>query len=88
MSAKMTLHPFFNNGVETEVEVKGSTVGDCIEDVLKAHPEWQNKMYAKPGKLKGYIEIYVNGNPTVPKELEYPVNDGDLINVLVYLAGG
>lgn len=87
MSAKMTLHPFFC-GVETHLEVQGTTVGECITEVLKAHPEWQTKMFQKPGKLKGYIEIYVNGNPTVPKELEYPVNDGDDVNVLVYLAGG
>jgi molybdopterin converting factor small subunit len=87
MSAKVTLHPFFC-GVETHVEVEGSTVGDCIAEVLKTHPDWQGKMFAKAGKLKGYIEIYVNGSPTFPKELDYPVNDGDQVNVLVYLAGG
>lgn len=87
MSAKMTLHPFIN-GVETQVEVHGSTVGDCIADAIKTYPAMEAKIFAKPGKLKGYVEIYVNGNPTVPKELDYPVNDGDQINLLVYLAGG
>lgn len=88
MSATMTLHPYLNDGVEKQIEVQGSTVGDCIDDALKTFPGMQNKMFQKAGKLKGYVEIYVNGNPTVPKELEYPVNDGDQINVLVYLAGG
>lgn len=87
MSAKMTLHPYFG-GVETHVEVEGNTVGACLAQVLKTHPDWENKMFAKQGKLKGYVEIYVNGSPTVPKELDYPVGDGDQINVLVYLAGG
>ena len=87
MSAIMTLHPYIN-GVETQLEVHGSTVGDCIAEAAKTYPVMESKLFAKPGKLKGYVEIYVNGMPTVPQELEYPVNDGDKINVLVYLAGG
>jgi hypothetical protein len=87
MSAKMTLHPYIT-GVETQIEVHGSTVGDCITDALKTYPAMEGKIFAKPGKLKGYVEIYVNGKPTVPQELAYPVNDDDHISVLVYLAGG
>jgi molybdopterin converting factor small subunit len=87
MSANMTLHPYIN-GVETQVEVHGGTVGDCITDAIKTYPVMEGKIFAKPGKLKGYVEIYVNGKPTVPQELDYPVSDGDQINVLVFLAGG
>lgn len=87
MSAIMTLHPFIN-GVETQLEVHGDTVGECITDAIKTYPVMETKLFAKPGKLKGYVEIYVNGSPTVPQELAYPVKDGDQINVLVYLAGG
>jgi molybdopterin converting factor small subunit len=87
MSATMTLHPYIT-GAEIELEVNGSTVGDCIADAIKTYPAMSGKIFAKPGKLKGYVEIYVNGNPTVPKELDYPVSDGDHINLLVYLAGG
>lgn len=87
MSARMTLHPYIT-GAETEIEVNGNTVGSCLADAIKTYPVMQAKLFAKPDKLKGYVEIYVNGKPTVPQELAYPVSDGDEINVLVFLSGG
>ncbi len=88
MGVRITLHPYLNNGVETQVEVQGSDVGECIQNVMKQFPGMDKKLFAKPGQLKGYVEILVNGQSTFPKELAYPVKDGDTMNVLVFLAGG
>lgn len=87
MSVKMVLHPFLNNGVETTVDVEGKTTGDCIKAVLKQYPAMEKKMFAKPGQLKGYVEIMVNGKP-VQSELGTQVDNGDTVSVLVFLAGG
>lgn len=87
MSVKMVLHPFLNDGVETTVEVEGRTTGDCIKAALKQYPAMEKKLFAKPGKLKGYIEVMVNGE-AVRSELGTQVKDGDTVSVLVFLSGG
>ncbi len=87
MGVKIVLHPYVT-GVETQVEAEGNDVGECIKNVMTKIPEMEKKLFAKPGQLKGYVEILVNGQSTYPKELAYPVKDGDTVNVLVFLAGG
>jgi molybdopterin converting factor small subunit len=85
MSVKVHLHPYLTEGGEAQVELEGKTVGECI---VARFPAMQAKLFAKPDKLHGYIEILVNAQPTVPKELAYPVSDGDEITILVFLSGG
>ena len=88
MSIKVTLHPFLNNGVELQLDVEGETVGECIKSILKQYPDMEKKMFGNNNKLKGYVEILVNGKSTGPNELAYPVKDGDSMAVLVFLSGG
>ncbi|MCX7857252.1 MAG: MoaD/ThiS family protein [Deltaproteobacteria bacterium] len=88
MSVKVFVHPFLNNGKELEVEVKGSTVGECIRELLKVHPQIEEKLFDKNKKIRGYIDILVNSKSAFPKELAHPVSDGDTINLIVFLSGG
>jgi molybdopterin converting factor small subunit len=89
MSVKVHLHPYLTEGGEAQVELEGGkTVGEAIKALVARFPAMQTKLFAKPDKLHGYIEILVNAQPTVPKELAYPVSDGDEITILVFLSGG
>ncbi len=88
MSIKATLHPFLKDGVEIQMDVEGRTVGECIKSILKIHPAMEKKMFDKHGKLKGYIEILVNGQGIGTNELSYGVKDGDSMAILVFLSGG
>ena len=88
MSVKVTLHPYLTEGGAAQVELEGKTVGECIKALVARFPAMQAKLFAKPDKLHGYIEILVNTQPTVPKELAYPVKDGDEVAILVFLSGG
>ena len=89
MSVKVNLHPYLTEGGEAQVELEGGrTVGECIKGLVARFPAMQTKLFAKPDKLHGYIEILVNAQPTVPKELAYPLNDGDEVTILVFLSGG
>ena len=90
MSVKIHLHlthRHYTGGLET-VETKGNSVGDCIEDLLRQYPGLEKELFEKKGKLKGFIELYLNSESTHPDELSTPVNDGDEINILIMLAGG
>lgn len=88
MAIKMTLHPFLGDGVELNFEVEGKTVGECLQHIVKSQPAMEKKLFGKNGKLKGHIEVLVNGQATGPQELSYQVKDGDSLWVVVFLAGG
>jgi MoaD family protein len=88
MSIKTTLHPFLNDGKEVQIAVNGNTVGECIKAILNQYPAMEKKMFDKNGKLKGYVEILVNGQGIGTNELAYAVKDGDTMAVLVFLSGG
>jgi MoaD family protein len=88
MSVKTTLHPFLNDGKEVQLEVSGNTVGECISSILKQYPAMEKKMFDKYGKLKGYVEVLVNGQGIGTNELAYAVKDGDTMAILVFLSGG
>ncbi len=88
MSIKTTLHPFLNSGIETRLDVEGRTVGDCIKSILKQYPDMEKKMFDKNGKLKGYVEVLINGQGIGTNELAYEVKDGDSMAILVFLSGG
>ncbi len=80
------LQPFTNN-LEV-VEVKGSTVGGCLNHLVKQFPGIKKMLFAKNGKLLGYAGIYVNGEDTYPEDLAKPVQDGDELDILYIIAGG
>ena len=88
MSIKTTLHPFLNDGKEVQLEVNGNTVGECIKTILKQYPAMEKKMFDKNGKLKGYVEILINGQGIGTNELAHPIKDGDTMAILVFLSGG
>jgi MoaD family protein len=88
MSVRTTLHPFLNDGKEVQLEVDGNTVGECIKSILKQYPAMEKKMFDKYGKLKGYVEVLVNGQGIGTNELAYTVKDGDTMAILVFLSGG
>lgn len=90
MSAKFIMHPFFAEhvGGNQAIDVQGTDVGECLAALAREYPAIEKKLFDKDGKLRGYLEIYVNGKSTFPKELAHPVTDGDAISMIVFGAGG
>ena len=91
MSVKINLHPnlslFFTDGQEV-VEVNGSTVGQCLDDLVKQFPRIKQGLFSKDGRLLNYVDIYVNGESSYPEELAKPVKDGDELYIMLIIAGG
>jgi molybdopterin converting factor small subunit len=80
------LRPFTNNrGV---AEVGGSTVGECLNHLVKQFPDLEKMLFAENGELGRSVGIYVNGEDAYPQELARPVKDGDELYLLYVLAGG
>ena len=90
MSVKINIHPLLSHFTNDQdiVEVNGSTVGQCLEQLVAQFPDIKQGLFAKDGKLFNYVDIYVNEESAYPEELAKPVNDGDEIHLVLMLAGG
>ena len=75
------------NDVEV-AEVNGSTVGECLEDLVKQFPDMKQYLFDKNGKLDMFGDIYVNGEKFYPEGLAKPVKDGDELFISNIVAGG
>ena len=90
MSVKINIHPFVSHLTNDQevVEVNGSTVGQCLEQLVAQFPELRKWLFGKNGKLSNLIDIYVNQESAYPEELAKPVKDGDEIHIIVIISGG
>jgi molybdopterin converting factor small subunit len=81
-----TLRHVANN--QTTAEVRGTTVGECLNDLVRQFPGIQKKLFDKKGKLLNYVDVYVNTESSYPEELAKPVKDGDTLSITLMIAGG
>jgi len=90
VSVKINIHPFFYHLTNNQaiVKVNGSTVGQCLDDLVKQFPETKKKLFNKNGKLLNYVDIYVNLESSYPQELAKPVKDGDELHITFMIGGG
>ncbi len=71
------------------MEVKGATVAEAMNDLLKQHPDLRRHLYAEDGKLRAFVNLYVNDEDIryLQKE-ETAVKEGDNISIVPSIAGG
>lgn len=70
------------------VEVNGSTVGECLKNLVEQFPGLEKVLFNEHGKLLSYLGIYVNEESTYPEELIKPVKDGDELSITLMISGG
>ncbi len=90
MSIKINIPSYlqtFTNNTEV-VEVSGSTVGECLNRLVKRFPDIQKTLFDKNGELNGDLGIYVNREDAYPEELAKPVKDGDELHIPYIIVGG
>jgi molybdopterin converting factor small subunit len=80
-------HRQYTNGLKV-VSLEGSTVGECMNQLIKQFPGMEKALFAKKDQLLKNVEIFINQNSAYPNELSKPVKDGDEIHLVVMLAGG
>ena len=90
MSIKINIHPnleHLTNGLDV-AEVNGSTVGQCLDHLIKQFPGIKEELLDKNGKLLNYVDIWVNLESSFPEELAKPVKDGDELSITFIIGGG
>ncbi len=76
-----------SGGVET-LEVKGTTVNECLEELEARFPGVRQSLLDRQGKLLRAFGLYLDSDGLRPVELDSPVCDGDEIVILNFLMGG
>jgi molybdopterin converting factor small subunit len=76
-------------GKQSTVDVKGTTVGEAMGDLLAQHPDLRRHLYGDDGKLRAFVNLYVNDEDIryLQKE-ETAVKEGDNISIVPSIAGG
>jgi molybdopterin converting factor small subunit len=74
---------------QSTVEVEGKTVAEAMRALLAEHPELRRHLYTEDGKLRAFVNLYVNDEDIryLQKE-ETAVKEGDNISIVPSIAGG
>ena len=68
------------------VEVNGSTVGECLDDLIRQFPDTKKWLFDKNGILLALI--LTNGETVYQKDLNRSVADGDELSLVLIVGGG
>ena len=71
------------------IEVPGKTVAEALSGLISQHPELRRHLYAEDGKLRAFVNVYLNDEDIryLQKEAT-PVKDSDSISIVPSIAGG
>src|SRR5207247_7516793 len=71
------------------VDATGATVGELLADLTKRHAGLKAHLYNEQGKLRSFVNIYVNDEDIryLQKE-QTPVAAGDTVSIIPSVAGG
>jgi molybdopterin converting factor small subunit len=76
-------------GIKDVAEVNGSTVAQCLDDLVYQFPSAKKWLFDKDCKWLSNVGIFVNRESLNPEELAKPVRDGDeLLIIHIILPGG
>ena len=90
MSIKISVPSYllpYTNNMEV-VEVNGSTVGECLDQMIKQLPGMEQMLFTQNSNLLSYVGIYVNREDAYPEMSAKPVKDGDELDILYIIGGG
>ena len=76
-------------GRQSTVDVNGATVAEAMSALLTQHPELRRHLYTEDGKLRAFVNLYLNDEDIryLQKE-QTAVKEGDNISIVPSIAGG
>ena len=76
-------------GKQDEVEAEGRTVGELLANMTAEYTDLRNHLYTEDGKLRSFVNIYVNDDDIRYLEKEQtPLKPGDTVSIIPSVAGG
>jgi molybdopterin converting factor small subunit len=71
-----------------EIEVEGSTVQECLRQLVSMYPKVKKWLFREDGELANFVDIFVNLESTFPNQLSDPLKDGDEIYIVMMHTAG
>jgi len=69
--------------------VPAKTVGDALAGLIAQHPDLKRHLYTDDGKLRAFVNVYVNDEDMRYLQKEATVlSDDDTISIVPSIAGG
>ena len=77
-------------GGQQTVNVPGATAGAALQQLTVAYPELQQHLYTPEGKLRSFVNIYLNDDDIryLPQKDATPVSEDDELTIIPSIAGG
>ena len=76
-------------GGQSAIEVTASTVGEAVQGLLSSHPDLRRHLYTDQGKLRAFVNLYLNEDDVRYLQLEQtPVRESDILSIVPSIAGG
>ena len=76
-------------GKQAAVDVSATTVGEALHGLTSAYPELRKHLYNEEGKLRAFVNIYLNDDDVRYLQNEQTaVKDGDTLSIIPSIAGG
>lgn len=76
-------------GKQASVDVPGATVGEAMNALVAQHPELRKHLYTDDGKLRAFVNLYVNDEDIRYLQKEATaLKDSDNISIVPSIAGG
>jgi adenylyltransferase/sulfurtransferase len=77
-------------GGQQTVTVGGATVGEALQQLTTNHSELRNHLYTGEGKLRSFVNIYLNDDDIryLPEKEATKTGDSDELTIIPSIAGG
>jgi molybdopterin converting factor small subunit len=75
-------------GDPDSVYVNGSTVNECLSDLVRQYSDIDSLLFNKQKQLLSNILVYVNAENACKAEMATPVKEGDKLIIMVFISGG
>ena len=77
------------SGKQASIDIPGKTVGEALAGLVSQHPDLKRHLYTDDGKLRAFVNVYVNDEDMRYLQKEATVlKDGDTISIVPSIAGG
>lgn len=73
---------------ESRIDVKGTTIRECIVEVESRFPGFQELILDTGGKQKRFVRLFLNGDALERDALDRLLSQEDTITIMASAAGG
>ena len=90
MNIKVHLYSNLRNYTDNRstVEVKGATVGECLDDLVRQFPSISPLLFDETGKLLEKVFVSINLESAYREKMTTPVKENDDLYLILIVAGG